>query len=49
MEILHSRKGDSHPHSSQASIVCIDTREVAKQMPSEVVHIPSTIPSRHQV
>jgi hypothetical protein len=49
METLHSRKGDNHPHLSQASIVHTDIGEIVERPPSEVVHLPAIVPSQHQV
>jgi hypothetical protein len=49
METLHSRKGDDHPHLSQASAVHTDTGEIVERLPSEVVHLPAKISSQHQV
>jgi hypothetical protein len=49
MRTLHSRKGDNHPHLSQASAVHTDTGEIAERSPSKVVHLPAGVPSQHQV
>ena len=49
MEALHFGEGDSHPHKPPAPAVHIEAREVAKLLPSEVVHILATIPFEYQV
>ena len=47
MEALHSGEGNGHPHRSSTPAVHIDTREVAEGSPSEMVHIPTTVPFEH--
>jgi hypothetical protein len=49
MEALHFGEGNDHPHRSLTPIVQIDTREIAKQSPLEVVHISVTVSFEHQV
>ena len=49
MEALHFWEGDNHPHRPSTPAVHIDIREVAEQLPSEVVHISATVSFEHQV
>ena len=49
MEALHFGEGNGHPDRPSTPIVHTDTREVAKQLPSEVVHISTTVSFEHQV
>ena len=47
MESLHSREGNGHPHRPLTLAVHIDIREVAEWLPSEMVHLLTTVPSEH--
>jgi len=43
MEALNSREGNNHPHRPPTPLVLTDTREVVERLPSEMVHLHSTI------
>jgi hypothetical protein len=47
MEALHFGKGNGHPHRPLTPAFHTDTTEVAKRSPSEVFHIPATVPFEH--
>ena len=49
MEALNFVEGNGHPHRPSIPALHIDTREVAEQSPSEVVHISATFSFEHQV
>ena len=49
MEALHFGEGNDHPHSSSTATIHTDGREVVELLPSEVVHIPATVPFEYQV
>ena len=49
MEALHFGERNGHPYKPLTPEVHTDTREVAEQSPSEVVHISATISYKHQV
>ena len=47
MEALHYGKGNGHPHRPPTPAVHTNTREVAKRLPLEMVHIHATVPFEH--
>jgi len=49
MEALHFGEGNGHPHRPSSPVVHINPREIAELSPSEVVHIPTTVPFEYQV
>ncbi len=49
MEALHFGEGNVHSHRPLDLVVHTDAREVAELSPSEVVHIPATVPFEYQV
>jgi len=42
-------EGNGDPHRPPAPVVHIDIRKVAELSPSEVVHIPATVPFEYQI
>ena len=49
METLHFGEGSDHPHRPLTPAVHADTREVIERLPTEVVHISTTVSFEHQV
>ena len=49
MEALYFWEGNDHPDRPQTPGVHVDTREVTKRSPSEVVHISTIVSFEHQV
>lgn len=49
MGALHFGEGNGHPHIPPTPAVHTDAREVAESSPSELVHIPATVPFEDQV
>ena len=47
MEALHFGGGNGHPHRPPTHEVDIDTRRAVERSPSEMVHIPTTVPVEH--
>ena len=49
MEALHFGEENDYPHRPPTPTVHADTRQVTKRLPSEVVHISTTVSFEHQV
>ena len=49
MEALRFGEGNDHPYRPPTPVVHTDTWEVTERLPSEVVHISTTVSFEHQV